>query len=123
VSGVATTPALTLTVPWATFGAAGYGQSLLIADLDGDGASDLVVGQLPAAGVGHAFVYLGTPGQPNSFALVAQVGDRDTVINLFGTAFAAGDTDGDGQKELWCGAPLKVSGGLTTGKVFRARLP
>ena len=100
----------------------GFGTALLCADVNGDGARDLVVGVLPAGGVGEAVVFLGTPGSGNSWQLRSQLLDPDWVSNLYGTAFAAGDTDGDGLPELFGGAPVKTVGFLTQGQVFQGRL-
>jgi hypothetical protein len=102
--------------------ATGFGTALLAADANGDGARDLVVGVLPSSGVGQAVVFLGTTGGANTFQVLAQVMDWDSTANLFGTAFAAGDTDGDGTPELFGGAPTKSVGFLTQGLVYKARL-
>jgi hypothetical protein len=102
--------------------AVGFGTALLCGDANGDGAPDLVVGHLPAGGVGEAFVFLGTPGGGNSFQLRAQLQDADSFANLYGTAFAIGDTDGDGTPELFGGAPTKYVGFLEQGLVFQGRL-
>ena len=111
------------------------GESMVAADFDGDGFDDLAVGAPgegygPTPAVGAVVVYRGSPiglvpGQilDQSDLGLAQAGD------LFGSALAAGDFDGDGLFDLAVGAPgedvgearsaglVYVFGGTTTGLV------
>jgi hypothetical protein len=114
-SGLATSPTVTLGQPG---GGTSFGSEMLIADVNGDASLDLAVGN-PIAG--NVYVFLGTPGQANTFQLWSLLGRRDTLLTLFGFAIATGDQDGDGQRELWVGAPAQTTGLIDSGKVFWGR--
>src|SRR5262249_46066044 len=113
------------------FSKARFGASLVAADFDGDGVTDLAVGApgegKGAVGDGSVFIYLS--GTPSGFSprrslifskVVSQVylglglgqhGDR------FGASLAAGDFDGDGKTDLAIGVPDKKVGSKTSGEV------
>ncbi len=106
-------------------GLVGYGQSADAANYVGDGRDDLVVGAPgKALGVGPrsgaAFLYRGYSHGVSATAIIDQSGlDINQLGDMFGTAFAAGDFDGDGEDDLAIGAPGKALGsGQKAGAVF-----
>ncbi len=101
-----------------------FGSAVAIADLDGDGFGDLIVG-VPGedANAGAVDVFPGQPGGPlpglehtkASFPLpgvMRQAGDR------YGFAIATGDFDGDGRAELVVGAPGDAISGTAAGAAY-----
>jgi hypothetical protein len=87
----------------------GFGRAIAVADLDGDGTAELIVGAPAYNGVGAVFVYRRIVGG----GLVA-VGSRVGSVTggQFGAAVAAGDVDGDGHPEVLIGAPGSGSGSV-----------
>ncbi|HZL99133.1 MAG TPA: integrin alpha, partial [Planctomycetota bacterium] len=107
------------------------GRSLALADLDGDGFDDLIVGAplLPSSpqtqvvdGAGHAYVIFGSesqgaPGSGAKFELDPIA--AGTALNLFGdpgdragaSVAAAGDVNGDGFQDAIIGTPDRSVGG------------
>ena len=91
-----------------------FGASTAMADVNGDGFADLIVGA-PASlgGAGHLYVFYAIEVAPGS-ALVVQgnatgtstqlSGDDDRFLGL-GTSVAAGDVNGDGVADVMAGAP------------------
>jgi hypothetical protein len=102
--GLGPTPVLTLA------GAATedtLGRAVAVADLDGDGASDLVVGvdktDQGGTNVGMVRIYPGTPGAFFSDAPARTLGGENE-FGRFGSALAVCDFDADGWLDLAVGA-------------------
>ena len=91
----------------------------LQADFNNDGADDLAVG-VPeesvaghiAAGVVHVLPGSTTGVTGTGSQLFTQVGGAVESVDLFGSALAAGDFDGDGFADLAAGAPAENVGSL-----------
>lgn len=81
-------------------------------DVDGDGASDIIVGAPGFAGPGRAYLYSGADGsQIHLFVGTGEAGS-------FGSAVAsAGDLDGDGRADLLVGAETDPTAGMNAGRV------
>jgi hypothetical protein len=97
-------------------GVFGHGQSGFAANFVGDGHDDLVVGAPgEAAGAsprsGVAYLFGGSGYGVNPTDILDQGGlDIDEQGDLFGSAFASGDFDGDGLEDLAIGAPGEAPG-------------
>jgi hypothetical protein len=102
-----------------------HGELSLAANFVGDAHDDLVIGapgKSPGASPrsGAAFLFAGGGYSVSPIALLDQGGLAiNEAGDRFGTAFAAGDFDGDGLEDLAIGAPGKTTaGGQRSGAVF-----
>jgi FG-GAP repeat len=91
----------------------GFGHALATGDINGDGCSDLIIGDATATSgsatnVGAIFVYLGsTTGLQLAEKITAsELPNGDSAANdLFGWALATGDFNHDGLADIAVGAP------------------
>ncbi len=96
------------------------GTAVAIADVNGDGFSDVIVGapqyDFGQDNEGIAIVYLGSA---NGLSQVPQTLQRNQEASSFGTAIAsAGDVNGDGFDDVIIGAPGYNNGQLLEGAAF-----
>ena len=117
-------PSLTLTSSTLGQGAAGdeFGAAVVLADLNEDGCSDIIVGAPGAAGTGRVYVVLGAP---NGF----QTADGKTLDggatpgDRFGSSLAIARNLADTGFDLWVGAPLDDFGATNSGSSCIMRSP
>jgi hypothetical protein len=99
--------------------AGGYAGSPIAAagDVTGDGLADLWV-SVDATGPGTVYLCAGTGTgtSPLDVAYASLVGEADG--DLFGSALAAADADGDGVADLLVGAPYSEAAGPLTGSAY-----
>lgn len=105
-------------------GLLGLGGSGLAANFVGDGRDDLVIGApgespgaSPRSGAAYLFAGSGYGVSPTDF--IDQGGlDINEPGDQFGSSFAAGDFDGDGDEDLAVGAPNEAPTLVRSGAVF-----
>ncbi len=99
---------------------ASFGAAVAIADVNGDGYADLVVGAPKASNgqslEGRVYVYFGGAG---AFDTVADaILERDQAGADFGSCVAAADVDGDGVADIAVGARFYDNGRTDEGALF-----
>ena len=104
------------------FSGAKYGYSVSTAgDINGDGFSDIVMGEPGqdngGTGSGRIYVYLGSSDQ--IFEAAPIIVEGNNVLAQFGWSVAtAGDVNGDGFSDIIVGAPFYSNGQSSEGKAF-----
>jgi hypothetical protein len=109
--------ALLWSVPGSPFGSLGWRMATL-ADLDGDGVREAVLGEPDAdpaglASAGSIHVISGASG-----ATLHRIDGTSAGAGLGRSLAAFGDLDGDGREDLIAGDPAHKVGGVTTGRVL-----
>ena len=95
-----------------------FADALGMADANGDGRGDILVGASQYNGAtGRAYVYFGGPGLDASADLVLQAGGIGDWFGRF--VSGGGDLDRDGFADLLVGAPALNSGGPGRAYLFR----
>ncbi|MBI1821063.1 MAG: FG-GAP repeat protein [Nitrospirae bacterium] len=85
-------------------------------DFNGDGYADILVGAEGTKGPGQVKVFFGRNGYPNLTPDLVLQGENGQ--DLFGTALAAGDLNGDGYDDIIVGAYHNSAGGDFAGRVY-----
>ncbi len=106
--------------------AAECGSSLAIADINGDGVGDVVVGcdkgDTGGTNAGHALVFVSNGGSPVSFAAAVTLVDATPAANEeCGRSVAAGDVDGDGRADVVMGCRFDNGAASTAGVALAFR--
>ena len=106
----------------ASVSAVGFGAALAAADVNGDGLSDVLVGQPLAGGASQVRLILGT--RVHNFGLIAEpfLFPSGGAPDSFGCSLAVGKADGTGDLDLLVGASGDRSGGAGAGAVYLYRL-
>ncbi|KPK46784.1 MAG: hypothetical protein AMJ77_05170 [Dehalococcoidia bacterium SM23_28_2] len=98
----------------------GFGNSLAVADVNGDGKADIVVGadyEIVGGdlGVGAVYVFSGADGS----LLFSLDNPNPQLVALFGHCLAVGEVSGDARADIVVGAPLEDVGDNTDqGRVY-----
>ncbi len=97
-----------------------FGTSVASGDFNGDGYSDVAVGEygyLNAAARGRVSIFFGSDAGLETTPAWSALGETDG--DHFGYSLASGDANGDGIDDLAVGAPSRVEGGFPDrGKVY-----
>jgi hypothetical protein len=112
-------PSLTLTSSTLGQGAAGdeFGAAVVLADLNDDGCSDMIVGAPGASGTGRVYVVLGAPTNGFQTADGKMLDGGATSGDRFGSSLAIARNLADTGFDLWVGAPLDDVGATNSGSV------
>lgn len=102
------------------------GQVLVVADVDGDGIDDLIIGAPQASNSngsqsGNVYILSGkslTAGSTIDLANNPGVTLIGAAGSQAGFALAAGDVNGDGYADIVVGAPFAISGGQQVGAAY-----
>jgi hypothetical protein len=100
---------------------ASFGSALAVADVDGDGFGDVLVGSPGAAGGGSVHVLFGAASGLTAHDVrirAASVKAPGSELRRLGAAVAAGDVDGDGLAEVVAGAPGTAVSGVARAGAF-----
>ena len=112
-----TIPTIGLDPTWDGQGDWSYaGRTMASGDLNGDGFSDLVVGQQDKD-TGHAWLLYG-PATGGLLSDVATSLSGEVYADQAGASVAVGDIDGDGQDDVVVGAPYHDGAGTNAGAVY-----
>ncbi|TAK67068.1 MAG: hypothetical protein EPO22_03245, partial [Dehalococcoidia bacterium] len=89
-----------------------FGQSVAVADTDGDGTPDIIVGAYNESlgaftGIGHVYVFSGATG----LLTRTLISPNPESGEHFGIAVAAADTNNDGKADIIVGSPNETVGG------------
>ncbi len=104
---------------WTGTNSTGYaGEAIVVGDIDGDGLSDLAIGEPEQDSVYLFFGALGGDGTVLADAPAIFTAGSAAVGTRLGEALAMGDLDGDGVLELAIGAPEDDAAATDAGAVY-----